>query len=201
MGKVYRTICNRRTIRRFQNKVIPKDLLTKFINAARLAPSSGNIQPCEFIVVDNPKMLNAIFPCLRWAAYIEPDGNPPKGERPVAYIVALINVQLRKKGGEEDVAAAIENIILTACEEGIGSCWLHSIDRKQIKNLLQIPHHLNVNSIVALGYPNEQPVVDVPQSSSIRYWKDHDGVIHVPKRTLEEIIHRNIYGHNHTDAV
>lgn len=201
MGKVYQTVCNRRTIRRFQKKTIPDHLLVQFINAARLAPSAGNIQPCEFIVIDNPKICNTIFPFFRWAAYIEPGGNPPKGERPVAYIIALINVQLKKKGGEEDVAAAIENIILSAWDEGVGCCWIHSIDRKQVKKQLRIPHHLNIHSVIALGYPNEQPVVDVPQNASIKYWKDDKGVIHVPKRPLEEILHRNKYGHNQMDAI
>jgi nitroreductase len=198
MGKVYSTICRRRTIRRFQNRSIPENIITKLANAARLAPSCSNIQPCEFIVVDNPQMVDQIFSCLRWASYIEPAGNPPKGERPVLYIVALINVRLKKKGGESDVAAAIQNILLTAWEEGIGSCWLQSINCKQIKTLLRIPHYLNVNSIIALGYPNEQPVVEIARESAIKYWKDKDGVIHVPKRTLKDVIHRNIYGHCHS---
>jgi len=201
MGKVYSIICKRRTIRRFQDKVIPENILTKLINAARLAPSSSNIQPSEFIVIDDTQVVDAIFPYLKWAAYIEPAGDPPKGERPVAYIVAVINVRLKKKGGEADVAAAIENILLTACEENIGSCWIHSVDRKEIKKLLRIPHHLDVNSVIALGYPNEQPVVEIAQKSVIKYWKDEDGVIHVPKRILKEIMHRNTYNYNDMEDI
>ena len=116
-------------------------------------------------------------------------------------IVALINVHLKKRGGEVDVSAAIENILLTACEEGIGSCWIHSVDRKQIKKLLRIPHHLKVNSIIALGYPNENPVVEIAQKSAIHYWKDENGIIHVPKRSLKEVIHINVYGNHHLSEI
>ena len=195
MGRVYEIICQRRTIRRFQEKPLPEEVLMELVNAARLAPSSANIQPCEYIIVNDPQLLDVLFPCLKWAGYITPAGNPPPGERPVAYIVVLVNVHLKKKGGEVDAAAGIENILLTAWEEGIGSCWLGSINRKQIKKILKIPHHLNVDSVVALGYPGEQPVLEEFQDS-IKYWKDENGVLHVPKRKLEEVIRKNIYSKN-----
>jgi len=195
MASVYGTICQRRTIRRFQKKPISEEMLVKLVNAARLAPSGANIQPCEYIIVNNEQLVDKLFTCLKWAGYIAPAGNPPEGERPVSYIVVLIDVNRKKKGGEVDAAAGIENILLAAWEMGIGSCWLGSIDRKQIKKLLRIPHHLKVDSLVALGYPNELPVVEDAQDS-IKYWKDKEDVLHVPKRKLEEILHRNRYGTN-----
>lgn len=193
MGSVYETICQRRTIRRFTNQRLPEDILLKLVDAARLAPSGANIQPCEYVIVDESTLIDAIFPCLKWAAYIAPAGDPPEKERPVAYIVVLIDLHKRKKGGEIDAAAAIENILLAAWEEGVGSCWIRSIHRKKIKKLLRIPHHLEVNSIIALGYRNEEPVVEELKDTN-KYWKDNKGVLHVPKRKLEDIIHKNGYG-------
>ena len=193
MSGIYETICQRRSIRRFQNKPISEDILKKLVNAARLAPSGANIQPCVYIIVNDPVMVDRLFPCLKWAGYIAPAGNPPEGERPVAYIIVMIDLHRKKKGGEVDAAAGIENILLAAWEEGIGSCWLGAIDVKQIKTIFKIPHHLAVNSAIALGYANEQPLVEDAQES-IKYWKDENGVLHVPKRRLENIVFKNRYG-------
>ncbi len=195
MNNVYDAVCQRRTIRRFQDKSISREILLKLVNAARLAPSGANIQPCEYIIVDDPQLVDALFRNLKWAGYIAPQGDPPEGERPVAYIVVLINLHRKKKKGEVDAAAGIENILITAWEEGVGSCWLGSIHRKQIKTLLRIPHHLKVDSVVALGYMNEKPVLEDTEDS-IKYWKDEHNVLHVPKRRMDDIVHENGYGEN-----
>lgn len=193
MGIVYDVICQRRSIRRFQGKPLPEDVLMKLVNAARFAPSGANVQPCEYIIVDSSRLADELFPCLQWAGYISPQGNPPADEKPVAYIIVLINMNRKKKGGEVDAAAAIENILLAAWEEGIGSCWLGRINHKQIKKIFRIPHHLKLTSVVALGYMNEHPIVE-DAKGSIKYWKDENHVLHVPKRRLEEIVHKNGYG-------
>ena len=191
--QTYESIIQRRTIRRFKQDPIQQDDLIKLINGARLAPSGANKQPCEFIIVDHPPLRNALFDTLKWAGYIAPKGNPQEGEHPVAYIVILININRKKKGGEVDAAAAIENILLTAWDMGIGSCWIGSVDRKKVKALLHIPHHFHVDSVVALGYPGENPVLE-ELSDSVKYWKDGANVLHVPKRKLEDVMHRNGFG-------
>ena len=180
-------------IRRFTDQRLSEDVLLKLVDAARLAPSGANIQPCEYVIVDESLLVDTIFPCLKWAGYIAPAGNPPADERPVAYIVVLIDLHRKKKGGEIDAAAGIENILLAAWEEGIGSCWIGSVHRKKVKKILRIPHHLEVNSIIALGYCNETPVVE-EMKDKIKYWKDDEGVLHVPKRKLADIVHKNRYG-------
>ena len=192
MGSAYDIICERRSIRRFKKKKISKEKLLKMVNAARLAPSAANIQPCEFIVVDEKELLDEVFENVKWAGYISPSGDPPKDHRPVAYIIVLIDLNKKKKGGEQDAAASIQNILLTAWEESIGSCWIGSINRKRIKRIFKIPHHLKVNSIVALGYIGEKPVIEEVKES-IRYWKDDRGVLHVPKRRIEDICYFNMY--------
>ncbi len=190
--KVYEAICKRRTIRRFRQEPIPKGILEKLIKAARLAPSAANLQPGEYIVVDESSLVEQVFSTLRWAGYIVPRWDPPEGERPVAYIVVLLNKEKVKAGGERDAAASIENILLAALEEGIGSCWLGSIDREAVQGMLNIPEHCQIDSVVALGYPKESPVVE-EMKDSIKYWKDVKNILHVPKRKLEDILHWNKY--------
>ena len=160
------------------------------VNAARLAPSGSNTQPLEFIAVHESGVGRRLFPFLKWAGYIAPRGNPQPGQEPTAYIVVLVNTTIRKKGYEWDAGAAVENIILTAAEEGIGSCWIASVDHEGVRELLGVPSSHTIDSVVALGYPAESPLVE-ELVDSVEYWKDDSEQLHVPKRTLESVIHYN----------
>ncbi|MCD6117144.1 nitroreductase family protein [bacterium] len=193
MGKVYDLIITRRSVRKFLQLPIKDDLLKKFVNAARLAPSASNIQPCEYLIVNDKEKVKNVFTGLKWAGYINPEGNPEKGEEPVAYIIVLIDLKKKKKSGEVDAAAGIQNILLSAWEEGVGSCWIKSVKIRHIKKIFRIPHNLRLDSVIALGYPSEEPVIE-NADNSIKYWKDKNGILHVPKRKLEDIVHFNIYG-------
>jgi nitroreductase len=188
--KVYETIVARRTIRKFKPVPVPRELLERLVDAARLAPSAANLQPLEFIVVDDAALKARIFPCLKWAAYIAPAGDPKPGEEPGAYIVTLANTGIREKMFEYDLGAAVENMILAALEEGVGSCWMLSIDRDQLRALLGVPDGYRVDSVLALGYPAEDPTPEA-LTDSCRYWKDADGRLHVPKRTMADVAHFN----------
>ncbi len=190
---VSKAVLTRRTIRRFKNIPIKFSILKELVNAGRLAPSAANLQPVEFVVVDKKSQVERIFPYLRWAGYIAPIGNPPEGKRPVSYIVVLINEKKAKLGfGSHDAAASIMNIILSAWGRGIGCCWIQSFEEPAIRKILKAPSFLKIDSIIALGYKDEEPVVE-DFKGSVRYWKDKDGVLHVPKRPIKDVLHRNIY--------
>jgi nitroreductase len=187
---VHNLMAERRTIRRFKPGPVAREILEKLVNVGRLAPSAANVQPLEFIVVDEAGPKAEVFPCLKWAAYIAPAGDPKPGEEPAAYVVTLANTKLRDKMFEYDIGAAMENMILAALAEGVGSCWLLSIDRDRLRAALGVPEHYRVDSVLALGYPAEEPVAEV-MGESCRYWKDAEGRLHVPKRALETVVHFN----------
>jgi len=187
---LYELILSRRSIRQFRQDPIARKILQKLVDAARLAPSGANRQPLEFVVVDEDMVKKDLSPSLNWAGYITPQGNPKPEYAPTAYIIVLANTTIRAKGYEWDAGAAIENIILSAKEEGIGSCWIASVDREHVRKILQIPGNCSIDSVVALGYPAEQPVTEI-LVDSVEYWKDDKGQLHVPKRTLESVIHFN----------
>lgn len=189
---IYDLICSRRSIRQFKPDPLSQEILQRIVNAGRLAPSAANLQPIEFIVINEKKIRKEIFACLKWAASIAPEGNPKPGQEPAAYIVSLINLKIRDKGYEYDVGASIENMILAGLEEEVGSCWLISVDRPKVMEILGIPEWFRVDSVLALGYPAEKPIVEELKDSP-RYWKDDRGQLHVPKRKLESIIHFNKY--------
>lgn len=189
---VYEIMMKRRSIRRFQQKPIPFGVLEKLVNAARVAPSASNLQPLEYVVVDDKDLLPEVFTTLKWAGYIAPKGDPPEGEKPTAYVVVLVNKEISGSGYEKDVGAAVENILLAALEEGIGSCWIGSINKKRLRKTLNMPHFLAIDSVIALGYSAESPVME-EMTDSVKYWKDESGTLHVPKRRLKTILHRNKY--------
>lgn len=192
-GQTYDLIVSRRTVRRFKPLPVPRDILEGAVNAARLAPSAANLQPLEFVAVDDEAVRRAIFPCLRWAAYIAPAGTPRPGEEPMAYIVTLVNTAVREKGYEYDAGAAIENMILAAGAEGVGSCWLISVDKEKIHAVLGAPPTHKVDAVLALGYPAEEPLVE-DYTDSPKYWRDEAGHHHVPKRPLAKVLHINRFG-------
>ena len=187
---VYKKIISRRTIRQFEARPVSQEILENCVNAGRLAPSGANLQPLEFIVVDDSMLTKEVFPCLKWAAYIAPDGDPLPGQEPVAYVILIVNKEIRPQGYEWDVGAAMENMILTAWEEGIGSCWLLSVDRDRLRQILSVPERYRIDSVLALGYPAEESVVE-ELTDTVKYWKDRHGRFHVPKRALEHVLHRN----------
>ncbi len=187
---VYDLAVERRTIRRFRPEPVPGELLTRLVEAARLAPSAANVQPLAYIVVDDPAKRAEVFPCLKWAAYIAPAGDPKGGEEPAAYVVTLVDTKLREKMFEYDVGAAMENMILAALAEGVGGCWMLSIDRDKLRGILGVPDQYRIDSVLALGYPAEEPAAEV-MADSCRYWKDEAGRLHVPKRPLSSVLHRN----------
>jgi len=187
---LYDLIVSRRTVRQYRPEPVPRTMLERLVNAGRLAPSAANRQPLEFVVVDDREVCGQIFPCLKWAAYIAPEGDPKPGQEPTAYVVVLVNTAIRDTMYEWDSGAAVENVLLAAWEEGVGTCWLISVDKAKIHDILAAPDSFRVDSVIALGYPAEEPVAE-DMTDSVKYWKDKSGRLHVPKRGLSSVIHFN----------
>jgi len=188
---VYEAVTTRRSIREFKDIPVPYDTLEKCVNAARLAPSARNRQICEHIIVDDEQLLPQVFDTVRlWL------GTPPLGRRPKAYIITLINNPLGTAlSGTRiatlcDVGMAAENMILVAFEQGVGTCAVLSFRESELKQVLNIPEKYEVAFMLALGFPDESPVLEVATDST-KPWIDSNGARHIPKRELKNIIHRN----------
>jgi len=188
---IYETLLKRRTIRRFKSKAVPYEILEKCVNAARLAPSAKNQQSLEFIIVDEAQLLGKVFGTLRFASAIKPAGYPPPEQRPMAYVVILSQNEIALKEWVQcDVGFAAENMILAAMEEEVGSCCIGLIKTKELSQILNIPDDYTIELVLALGYPDEEPILDeITDNTTI--WEDKDAVLHIPKRKLTEILHRN----------
>lgn len=187
---VFSVLAGRRTIRRFAQRPIEKGLLWKCVDVARLAPSAANLQPWEYVVVTDPGRCAAVFGALKWAAYLEPVWVPEAGERPTAYIAMIARnatpFTLR------DMGLAAGSIVMLAESEGVGSCILCNIDKEALRKILDLPESFSVDAVIALGYKAESPVVE-DRVDTVKYWRDAQGVLHVPKRPLSAVLHNESY--------
>ncbi len=181
-------ITKRRTIRLFKQKEIPLITIKRAINAARLAPSAANLQFLEYLAVRKKPVREKIFPHTRWAGYLYPKRMPPVGKRPTLYIAILMNKKKAKSFDLRDIGASVENMILSLLAEGVGSCWIGSIDRSAVAKILKIPSKYEIDSLIAAGFSDEVPKLE-SDSKNVKYWLDKKGRIHVPKRPLKDIFH------------
>jgi len=181
-------IYKRRTIRRFKQDPVPLELLKKLIDYARIAPMARNIQALEFVIVHNAEIREKLFPLVNWANSLpEEQRTPEKGRKPTAYIIVLVNTNIKNAYVDFDVGAAVENILLGAVNFGFGCCWMGSINAKKIGKLLDIPDYYKIKHVISLGYPDEESIMEA-YIDSFNYWKDNEGKMHVPKRALIDII-------------
>lgn len=149
-------IKSRRSIRRYQKNPIPEGLIRELIDAATCAPSSGNIQDWEFIVVRNSTAKTRLREACGGQRIVE--------EAPALVVICSDRNRIGQYGsrGEElysiqNTAAAAENLMLAAWDRGIGSCWVGAFDETEVSNILVLPSHVKPLLILALGYPAEKP--------------------------------------------
>jgi nitroreductase len=158
------------------------------VDLARLSASGANLQPLKHVLSCDPQKNALIFPHLAWAAYLKDWPGPAEGERPSAYVVVLGDTEIRKSFGVDHGIAA-QSILLGATEKGLGGCIIASIQKEKLRRALTIPERYEILLVLALGKPNETVVIDpVGSEGDIKYWRDSQGIHHLPKRALEEII-------------
>lgn len=177
-----------RSYRRFNEQVIiPVSTLRSFVDAARLTASAQNLQPIKYALVNHPDLDAEVFETLSWAGYLADWDGPEKGERPTGYVVMLGDTSISDKF-DCDSGIAGQTIMLSAAEAGYGGCIIRSIDRAKLTAVLKIPDHLTIIQVIALGEPAEKVVIEDAKNDDIKYWRDQDGLHHVPKRVLDELI-------------
>lgn len=182
-------VLKNRSYRRFhQEETIGEDILKQLVDLARLSGSGANMQPLKFMLSTDPQKNESIFPNLAWAGYLKDWDGPEEGERPSAYIIILGDRSLRESFGCDHGIAA-QSILLGAAEKGLGGCMIGSIKKNPLRETLSIPGQYEILLVLALGKPKEEVVIEeMKEDGDIKYWRDEQGIHHVPKRSLEEII-------------
>lgn len=146
-------IFKRRSIRKFETKAVPKEELIEFIRAGMNAPSAGNEQPWQFVVIDKRELLDEIPKIHPYAQMLK--------EAPAAILVCG-DLDLEKHEGYwvQDCSAATENILLEITDRGFGGVWLGVYPRKGrvegLRKLLGIPERVVPFALIAVGFPGEK---------------------------------------------
>lgn len=159
-------IRKRRDIRSFIDREVSDETIMKIIEAGRLAPSAMNLQPWNFIVVKDKQNIKTLGPLCTSGRFIVG-----------ASFAVVIVTDPSNKWHEIDGARAVQNMALAGWNEGVGCCWIGAINRERVMEMLNIPRHLHVLTILPFGYP-EQFTVNRKKN----------------RKSLGEIAHREKFG-------
>ncbi|MEO0080945.1 MAG: nitroreductase family protein [candidate division WOR-3 bacterium] len=151
----YEVVRHRLSVRGYKPDPVPEEVLTRILEAGRLAPSAKNIQPWKFIVVRDPKVRQELVPACRGQQFV--------GEAPVVICgCALEQEAWHGMGGywsaaAVDVTIALEHMILAAAAEGLGTCWIGAFIEAEVRRVLAIPEDVKPIALTPLGYPASEP--------------------------------------------
>lgn len=154
---VLECIKNRRSIRNFLAKDVENSKINILIDAARHAPSAGNVQDWFFVIVRNNNIKKRIAEAAYNQNFI--------GTAPVIIIYFADKIRISRSYGErgknlyslQDSGAAIQNILLAAYNLGLGTCWIGAFNEKEVEAIMQAPEGYRAVGIIPVGYPAEKP--------------------------------------------
>jgi nitroreductase len=178
-----------RTCRRFvQDTRISMDDLNWLMEGVRCVPCGRNAQVLRYILVSSPEKCAELFVHTRWAGALKDWGGPVEGERPTAYI-AILSPKESTPIMHMDIGIAAQTIQLAAHTRGIGCCMHASFVRPACMELLRVPEDMQIGLILALGMVREERrLAPMPASGEYNYWRDAQGVHHVPKLAVSELV-------------
>jgi len=182
---VISAIRNRRSIRRFDSRPIPDEVLKTLADVARLYASGGNMQPMKTAVISRKEGVDTVFSSLNWAMYV-PGFQIREDQRPMAYLVLIGDKNIRTPY-QFDLGAMATTVMLAAQEYGIASCCLAIARKKIVREMLALPENLEPEVVIALGYPGQESR-EVPFADTQKYVELPNGNMEVPKRTVQETV-------------
>jgi nitroreductase len=147
----------RRSVRKFYPKPIPMELVGELLYMATKAPSIGDLQPWNFIVVTKANRLQEIADACPYERWLY--------QAPLIIAVCALSEKVEtyypgkgKLWASHSIAAAAQNICNGAVDLGLGSCWVTSFETYKIREVLHIPEGIEPEILIAIGYPDEEPV-------------------------------------------
>lgn len=154
---VFECIHKRRSIRKFAEKPIDRETIEQLIDAARMAPSAGNVQDWFFVVVQKEKIKQNLARAALNQAFI--------AQAPVVVVYFADMQRIERSYGSrgknlyafQDSGAAIQNLLLAAKSLGLGSCWVGAINERKVEQILNAPKNFRALAIIPIGYPKEKP--------------------------------------------
>jgi nitroreductase len=150
-------ILHRHSVRIFSNKKVSSDVIAEIIEYANLAPSAGNLQARDFIIVEDINIKKELCSAALDQEFIV--------EAPINIVVCANLNRISSYGyrGKElyciqDSAAAIEHILLLAVDKGLGACWIGAFHETEISKILNLPSYIRPVAIIPIGYSKNQVI-------------------------------------------
>jgi len=175
--EVFECIEKRRSIRRYEKKDVPNEMIMQIITAGTYAPSAGNMQPWEFVLVRERKIKKKLSDLALKQEHVE--------EAPLLIVVLANKEKSGLRYGDrgrnlysiQDTAACIENMLLACTALGLGACWVGSFDEEKVREVLGAPEELRPVAILTVGFP--LPYERLPERSRIPFnritWEERYG--------------------------
>lgn len=143
---------NRRSVRNFTKDDVPDEVIAEALEAGNLAPSAGNLQARDFVVVRDREKKRALADAAHSQQFL--------ADAPVVIVCCANQERIAEYGprGRElyciqDVAAAIENALLYLADAGYGACWVGAFNEKKVSDLLRLPMHVRPLAMLPVGRP------------------------------------------------
>ena len=155
---VFEAIKNRRSVRAFTPEPVSDGEVEKLIDAATWAPSAGNIQPWEFVVVRDPEIKRGLCEAAGNQNFVE--------EAPVVIVVCANTLRSERGYGSrgvnlyclQDTAAATQNMLLAAHAIGLATCWVGAFQEEEASTALNVPTGVRPVAIIPVGHPARKPM-------------------------------------------
>ncbi|MDY0212322.1 MAG: nitroreductase family protein [Desulfuromonadaceae bacterium] len=173
-----------------ESEKVSEKTLIDLVDLARLAPSTSNLnqQPLRYIISSDPARNEEIFETLSWQGYLRGWGGPIKGVKPTGYIIILGDKTICSSY-VADQGIAAQSILLGATQTGLGGCIVAKIQRRKLREALDLPTRYEILLVVAIGKPGEKIIIEEQGPGKDAYgWHDDQGNYHLPKRTLDRVI-------------
>lgn len=147
---------DRRSVRRYENRPVTRDIITKLIDAAEAAPSAGNLRARKYVAITRKEVAKA----LAVAAY----GQSQVEDAPVLIVVCADVDRSASRYGDrgslfaiQDATVAAMCLLLAAHDMGLGSCWNGAFDDQIVREVLSLEEHVLPVAIITVGWPAESP--------------------------------------------
>lgn len=180
-----------RTVRRFDESYrVSAETLRNLVELARYCHSGRNAQPLKYVAISDAEMCEQVYPTLKWAGYFKDWDGPEPGERPAAYLIQCLDT----KYGQDclcDDGLQLEAISLGMRTLGLGGCIIKAFNAPLLSEILGVDARYKPRYVMAIGKPVEKVVMEDmsgDEDSDFKYYRTADGVHHVPKRPLGELL-------------
>jgi nitroreductase len=155
-------VSSRESIRSFEERKVEDSVLSKIVEHASKAPSPANLQPWQFLVVKNKDLIEKVANTT-YSGLVK--DSPPQlwiKTAPALIIVYFTPRYLVARIGEDGrdqgllcTGAAVENLLLSAVNFGLGACWVGNFKKEELKGLINLSRDEEVVAIIPIGYPKE----------------------------------------------